>query len=52
MRTWLPNDGERLQKAEDQIAERANQIPSFGSAEPLGRLAQVYAEVDETFLLM
>ncbi len=47
---WYGEDGERLQRDEQDVLERANQVLAHWQIEPMERLSQSYAEVDESFL--
>jgi hypothetical protein len=51
LRPWLGKDDQRLKQTEDQVCDTVNQVlKSFGQ-QPLDRLAQLFHEVDENFLV-
>jgi UDP:flavonoid glycosyltransferase YjiC (YdhE family) len=51
LRPWLPADPERLERNEEQVRQNANRALELLHLEPLDHLAQLYGDVDETFLL-
>lgn len=51
LRTWLPPAPDKLRTDEDRVLERINRILVSWQEPPLDRVAQLYAGVDENFLL-
>ena len=50
LRPWMPAECGWLQKAEQHVLESMNRVLESRRAEPLGRVTQLYGEVDETLL--
>jgi len=51
LRPWLPEDNERLRRSEDAVLENANRVLEGLGQPPLERIAQLYYQVDENFLV-
>lgn len=49
-RPWLPNPALTLLRDEEQLLANANQVLEAWQVAPLGRLADLYHDVDDTFL--
>jgi hypothetical protein len=49
-RTWQPADSQALKQDEDRLLIRVNQLLKDNSLSPMGRLADLYSQVDESFL--
>ena len=50
LRPWMPPQPQQLQEAERHILDSMNRVLQRRRAEPLERIAQLYAQVDEVFL--
>jgi len=51
LRPWLPDDAGRLRRNEDSVLENANRVLDDLGQSPLERIAQLYYQVDEHFLV-
>lgn len=51
LRPWLPGDSERQRREEDQVLDNVNRILDTWGEPPLERLARLYHQVDESFLV-
>jgi hypothetical protein len=50
LRPWMAGDSTRSREDEDRVLQNANQVLSASGQPPLGRIAQLYQNVDENFL--
>jgi len=51
LRLWLKDDSQRLQEAEQRTLDNANGVLQRWNLPPLGRIAQLFGDVDENFLM-
>jgi len=50
LRPWMPPEPQRLYEEERRILDGMNQVLQSRGVNPLGRVSQLYGEVDDTFL--
>lgn len=51
LRPWLPDDSERMRKAEQHALDNANRVLQRWGTAALERISQLYGDVDENFLM-